>query len=72
MSVLGVSSGPKHLVFSTSIRKIQLLTPYVPLKSVIKVNVLKFQTKCLRKMAYANSEDLKEQSDQGLHVLPFH
>ena len=31
-------------------------------------------TKAVNKMAYADSADpdLKEQSDQGLHCLPFH
>ena len=42
------------------------------------VNVLKFHThKCLTKWHYANSAEPdqsapKEQSDQGLHCLPFH
>ena len=37
------------------------------------INVLKFRVpKFLIKMAFANSVDPEEQSDQGLHCLPFH
>ena len=40
---------------------------------VYAVNVIKFHTEISDKMAYANSADpdQKEQSDQGLHCLPY-
>ena len=58
----------------TSTSSITLVTYLHPFSLGDTVNVLKFRNKVAEKMTYANraGQDQTEQSDQGLHCLPFH